>query len=66
MSISPPQTPRDEVPEADWAEQQAEAEPTVDDVDVLPQRPASATGFVEADEADLIDQATDVAFDDEV
>jgi len=51
-----------EAPEADVAEQEALVDPTDDSNDVVP---PVATSDVEADEADLLEQARPVPFDDE-
>jgi hypothetical protein len=65
MTVPVGQTPGDEVPDADWMEQQTEAEPLIDD-----EAPVSPTllvepSAVEANEADVLEQATDVGLDDE-
>ena len=51
-----------EAPEADVAEQEALVDPTDDSDDAVP---AVATSDVEADEADLVEQARAVPLDDE-
>jgi hypothetical protein len=53
--------PRDEVPEADWVEQQTEAEADRE-APTVPLRHASTT---EADTADLADQDAEVVLDEE-
>ena len=55
--------PGDEVPEADWAEQVAEAGPPDEDQPVA-SRSVDAVSR-EADEADLVEQEFPVDFDDE-
>jgi hypothetical protein len=63
MSV-PTGAPGDEVPEADWAEQAAEAGPGAEG-----EGPASAAPAVsrarEADEADLVEQGLSVEYDDD-
>ena len=51
-----------EAPEADVAEQEAPVDPTDDSNDAVP---PVATSDVEADEADLLEQARAVPLDDE-
>lgn len=51
-----------EAPEADVAEQEALVDPTEDSDEAVP---AVATSDVEADEADLLEQARAVPLDDE-
>ena len=51
-----------EAPEADVAEQEALVDPTDDNNDAAPM---VATSDVEADEADLLEQARSVPLDDE-
>ena len=56
----PAGAPGDEVPEADWAEQEVEAGPGAEDgVRVV------SAGTREADEADLAEQELSVDYDDE-
>ena len=55
--------PGDEVPEADWAEQIAEAGPSDED-QAAPSRSVDAVSR-EADEADVVEQESPVDFDDE-
>ena len=57
-----PQTPPDGVPDADWAEQAADAAPVVDEAEPGSRPVAPSRGLKEADEADLADQET-VAYD---
>lgn len=56
--------PGDEVPEADWAEQEAEAAAGAEDRAAPGVRVVSA-GTREADEADLAEQELAVDYDDE-
>jgi hypothetical protein len=56
--------PGDEVPEADWAEQEAEAGPPAEDGPAAGVRVVSA-GTREADEADLAEQELSVGYDEE-
>ena len=56
--------PGDEVPEADWAEQEVEAGPGTGDGAGPGVRVGSA-GTREADEADLAEQELSVDYDDE-
>jgi hypothetical protein len=66
MSLSSPDTPPTEVPEADWAEQavaadplaEAEAQPNAVPADI-------GRGIREADDADLVEQETVVYGEDE-
>lgn len=66
MSLSSPDTPPTEVPEADWAEQavvadplaEAEAQPNAVPADIR-------RGIREADDADLVEQETVVYGEDE-
>ncbi len=53
--------PRDDVPEADWAEQQADAGP---DPEATPAGPIHSS-TAEADTADLAEQDREVVLDDE-
>ena len=63
MTTTPSAPSSDEVPEADWAEQQVAAEPELDQAETVGSHPATT----EADTADLADQDT-IAYveDDEV
>lgn len=54
--------PADEVPEADWAEQQVTAEP---DPGEISSAGVSRSSSTEADTADLADQDREVVLDDE-
>lgn len=54
--------PADEVPEADWAEQQVTAEP---DPDAISSASVSRSASTEADTADLAEQDREVVLDDE-
>jgi hypothetical protein len=66
MSLSTPDTPPTEVPEADWAEQavaidplaEAEADPTAAPANI-------SRGIREADDADLVEQETVVYGEDD-
>jgi hypothetical protein len=65
MTVSSPDTPPLDVPEADWVEQAAEADPLAED-DELPPQPANiGRGLREVDDADLAEQETVVYVDDE-
>ena len=65
MTTTPSEPLPDDVPEADWAEQQTAAEPDSDEL--RPARPTSRTRDVtEADTADLAEQDTVAYVDDEV
>jgi hypothetical protein len=62
MTLSSPDTPPDDVPEADWAEQTLEAEGEAEQ----PAQPVSVgRGIREADEADLVEQETVVYGEDD-
>ena len=57
MTLSSPDTPRDDVPEADWAEQTVDADPLADaETDPLVQPVTVGRGIREADEADVAEQ----------
>ena len=56
--------PGDEVPEADWAEQEVEAGPGAE-VGAGPGVRVGSAGTREADEADLAEQELSVDYDDE-
>lgn len=58
----PAGTPGDEVPEADWAEQATETDPSPEG---LPPTGAVAAGVREADEADVVEQEQLVDLGDE-
>jgi hypothetical protein len=65
MSVSSPDTPPIDVPEADWAEQAAEADPLAEAEEELPQPANIGRGLREVDDADLVEQETVVYVDDE-
>ena len=66
MSISSPDSPPTEVPEADWAEQSIDADPLAEaDGEPGERRATLAQGSREADEADLAEQETIAYVDDE-
>ena len=65
MSVSSPDTPPIDVPEADWAEQAAEADPLAEAEEELPQPANIGRGIREVDDADLVEQETVVYVDDE-
>jgi hypothetical protein len=59
MSTSIPQTPPDGVPDADWAEQEIDADPVAEEAGEPGSRlVAPSRGLKEADEADLAEQET--------
>ncbi len=59
MSTSTPQTPPDGVPDADWAEQEIDADPVAEEAGEPGSQPvAPSRGLKEADEADLAEQET--------
>jgi hypothetical protein len=66
MSLSSPDTPPTEVPEADWAEQAVAADPLTE-AEAQPNAvPADIRrGIREADDADLVEQETVVYGEDE-
>jgi hypothetical protein len=65
MSLSSPDTPPTEVPEADWAEQAVAADPLAE-AEAQPNAvPAEGRGIREADDADLVEQETVVYGEDE-
>ena len=66
MSLSTPDTPPTEVPEADWAEQAVAVDPSAE-ADVEPNAaPANISrGIREADDADLVEQETVVYGEDD-
>jgi hypothetical protein len=68
MSISSPDTPPTEVPEADWAEQAVAADPLAE-VEAEPHGDAVPAyirrGIREADDADLVEQETVVYGEDD-
>ena len=64
MTVPVGGVPGNEVPEADWSEQEAEAGTAVEDV-VAPGARVVSVGTREADEADLAEQELTVDYDDE-
>ena len=67
MTVTPAESPGDEVPESDWAEQHTTADPLLEDEESAEGIPAQlARGTVEANEADLVEQETIAYVDDEV
>jgi len=66
MSLSNPDSPPTEVPEADWAEQAVSADPLAE-AEAQPNAvPGNVTrGIREADDADLVEQETVVYGEDE-
>ena len=58
MSTPTPQSPPDGVPDADWAEQAADADPGAEEAEPGAQPVAPSRGLKEADEADLAEQET--------
>jgi hypothetical protein len=66
MSLSTPDTPPTEVPEADWAEQAVAVDPSAEADAELNAVPANISrGIREADDADLVEQETVVYGEDE-
>jgi hypothetical protein len=66
MTLSSPDSPPDDVPEADWAEQTHDADPLAEGEAERPARPVSVgRGIREADEADLVEQETVVYGEDD-
>ena len=66
MTISSPDTPPTEVPEADWAEQAVAADPLADAEAPPSAVPANIRrGIREADDADLVEQETVVYGEDD-
>jgi hypothetical protein len=66
MSVTPAESPGDEVPESDWAEQHTIADP-IEAEESAARTPAQlGRGTLEANEADLAEQETVVYVDDEV
>lgn len=59
----PAGSPGDDVPEADWAEQEADAGRSEDETPVVV--PSTETGFREANEADLLEQEVAVDYGDD-
>jgi hypothetical protein len=67
MTVMPAETPGDEVPESDWAEQHTIADPLLEGEESPDEFPARISrGTVEANEADLVEQETVAYVDDEV
>ena len=67
MTLSTPDTPPDDVPEADWAEQTLDADPLAEDEADQQAQPVSVgRGIREADEADVAEQETVVYGDDDL
>jgi hypothetical protein len=61
MTLSSPNTPPTEVPEADWAEQALEADPLAEaeaENEAGPRSANIASGIREADDADVAEQET--------
>ena len=66
MTLSSPNTPPDDVPEADWAEQTLDADPLAEADSERQAQPVSVgAGIREADEADLVEQETVVYGEDD-
>jgi hypothetical protein len=65
MTVSSPDTPPIDVPEADWAEQAVEADPLAEAEEELPQPANIGRGLREVDDADLAEQQTVAYIDDE-
>jgi hypothetical protein len=66
MTISSPDTPPTEVPEADWAEQSVDVDPLAGAETESGAVPASiGPGIREADDADLVEQETVVYGEDD-
>jgi hypothetical protein len=68
MTLSSPNTPPTDVPEADWAEQALAADPLADDEaeGVLSPGPTNIASVLrEADDADLAEQETVVYVEDD-
>jgi hypothetical protein len=66
MTLSSPDTPPDDVPEADWAEQTLDVDPLAEGEAEQPAQPVSVgRGIREADEADLVEQETVVYGEDD-
>jgi len=67
MTVTPEESPGDEVPESDWAEQHTNADPLLEAEESAAEMPAQlARGTIEANEADLVEQETVAYVDDEV
>jgi hypothetical protein len=66
MSTPTPQTPPDDVPDADWAEQEIDVDPVAEEGgDPGAQPVAPNRGLKEVDEADLAEQETVVYGEDD-
>jgi hypothetical protein len=66
MTLSSPDTPPEDVPEADWAEQTLDADPLAEAEAERQTKPVSVgRGIREVDEADLAEQETVVYGEDE-
>jgi hypothetical protein len=68
MTLSSPDTPPTDVPEADWAEQALAADPLADaeaEGESSPRPTNTASVLREADDADLVEQETVVYVEDE-
>jgi hypothetical protein len=68
MTLSSPDTPPTEVPEADWAEQALEADPLAEaeaESELSPRPAETASVLREADDADLAEQETIVYVEDD-
>jgi hypothetical protein len=66
MSLSAPDTPPTEVPEADWAEQAVAIDPLAEADAEANAEPANISrGIREADDADLVEQETIVYGEDD-
>jgi hypothetical protein len=66
MSLSSPDSPPTEVPEADWAEQAVDVDPLAEaeaEVDAVPAN--IGRGIREVDDADLVEQETVVYGEDD-
>ena len=58
MSTPRPETLPDDVPEADWAEQEVDADPLTEEAGQPGSRPDIGPGLIEANEADVAEQET--------
>ena len=65
MTVSSPDTPPTDVPEADWAEQAVEADPLAEAEKELPQLANIGRGLREVDDADLAEQEAVVYGEDD-
>jgi hypothetical protein len=67
MTLSSPDTPPDDVPEADWAEQTLDADPQAEAEAERQAQPVTVGQSIrEADEADLAEQEAVVYGDDDL